>query len=191
MLERHLRRGVEIELDLAARLTRFVFEGDGERAFIAFHADDARVARKIDAIIATVEGDAQQIKVALAARYGNVTLGITGSDPESARYTINLGDQPLSFYRDLEGEALARKTLTELGLKYSPDAEGFIATGDAAVEFMIVGLPLLPETWERRVPQLLTNCPQSDADVDRLVLSADEVPFVDPTTLTVTVVGAP
>lgn len=111
-------------------------------------------ARKIDAIIATVEGDATQIKVALAARYGNVTLGINGTDPESPRYTINLGDQPLSFYRDLEGEAVARKTLTDLNLKYSPDAEGFVASGDAAVEFMIVGLPLLPEHWERRVPAL-------------------------------------
>ncbi|MCY1011223.1 SNF2-related protein [Nannocystis pusilla] len=111
-------------------------------------------SRKIDAIIATVEGDAAQIKVGLAARYGNVTIGVTGSEPESARYTINLGDQPLSFYRDLEGEAVARKTLTDLGLKYNPDADGFIATGDAAVEFTIVGIPLLPETWEKRVPQL-------------------------------------
>src|SRR5262249_40515760 len=92
--------------------------------------------------------------VALAARYGNVTLGITGSEPESARYTINLGDQPLSFYRDLEGEAVARKTLTDLGLKYNPDADGFIATGDAPVELIILGRPLLPQPWERRVPQL-------------------------------------
>lgn len=111
-------------------------------------------SRKIDAIVATVEGDAGQIKVALAARYGNVTLGVTDRDPESPRYTINLGDQPISFYRDLEGEAVARKTLTELGLKYNPDADAFIASGDAAVEFMIVGLPLLPEHWERRVPVL-------------------------------------
>ena len=111
-------------------------------------------SRKIDAIVATVEGDAAQIKVALAARYGNVTLGISGHDPESPRYTINLGDQPISFYRDLIGEAAARKTLTDLGLKFNPDADGFVASGDAAVEFMIVGLPLMPDNWERRVPAL-------------------------------------
>src|SRR5690606_4754176 len=52
-------------------------------------------SRDIDQIIATVDGNAEQIKVALAARYGNVTLGVAGADPESARYTINLGDAPL------------------------------------------------------------------------------------------------
>lgn len=111
-------------------------------------------ARKIDAIVATVEGDAAKIKVSLAARYSNVTLGIVGSDPESPRYVINLGDQPLSFYRDLDGEGVARKTLTDLGLKWDPVDDAFVAEADAAVEFMIVGLPLLPEHWERRVPAL-------------------------------------
>ena len=135
-------------------------------------------SRDIDKIVATVEGGAEQIKVALAARYGNVTLGVVGADPESARYTINLGDQPLTFYRDLEGEAAARKLLTDLGLKYSADADGFIATGDAAVEFMIVGLPLLPETWERRVPSTLPRV-RSKSPSPRLSVRSKEGSVLD------------
>ena len=111
-------------------------------------------SRKIDVIVATIEGDANKIKVQLAARYQNVTIGVTGQDPESPRYTLTVGNQSLSFYRELEAEAAARKVLTGLGLKWSPDDDAFSATGDAAVEFMIVGIPLLPEAWERRVPAL-------------------------------------
>jgi hypothetical protein len=44
---------------------------------------------------------------------------------------------------------------------------------------------------ERRVVQRLTNCPKSASDTDILLLLPDEVPFVDATSLTVTVVGAP
>jgi hypothetical protein len=65
-------------------------------------------SRPIDRIIASVEGDAGRIKISLAARYGNVTLAINGVDPESPRYSINLGDQTLTFYRDLASEAAAR-----------------------------------------------------------------------------------
>ncbi|MCA9638559.1 MAG: DEAD/DEAH box helicase family protein, partial [Myxococcales bacterium] len=111
-------------------------------------------SREIDQIIATIEGDPSRIKVQLAARYQNVTLGIAGTDPESPRYAATYGGATVSFYRDLEGEAAARKVLTNLGLRYVPDDDGFVANGDAAVEFMIVGIPLLPEQWERRVPAL-------------------------------------
>jgi predicted phage baseplate assembly protein len=50
-----------------------------------------------------------------------------------------------------------------------------------------------PLLWrlERRKTVRLTNCPKSDTDTDRLVLLPDEVPFVDPASLTVTVIGAP
>jgi len=111
-------------------------------------------SRKIDQIIATIEGDANKIKVQLAARYQNVTLGVGGVDPESPRYSLSVGGQSLSFYRELEAEAAARRVLTGLGLKWIADEAAFVATGDAAVEFMIVGIPLLPEAWDRRVPAL-------------------------------------
>lgn len=50
-----------------------------------------------------------------------------------------------------------------------------------------------PLLWriERRRTVRLTNCPKTDADVDRLALLPDEAPFVDPASLTVFVVGAP
>ena len=111
-------------------------------------------SRPIDRIIASVEADANKVKIALAVRYGNVTLAIAGNDPESPRYSINLGDQTQTFYRDLAGEAAARKVLTELKLHWSPNDDAFAAEGDAGVEFIIVGLPLLPDTWERRIPSL-------------------------------------
>jgi len=111
-------------------------------------------SRPIDLIIASVEADANKVKIALAARYGNVTLAIAGADPESPRYSINLGDQTLTFYRDMAGEAAARKVLTDLGMRWSPNDDAFAAEGDAGVEFIIVGLPLLPDTWERRIPSL-------------------------------------
>jgi superfamily II DNA or RNA helicase len=111
-------------------------------------------SRPVDQLVASVEAEPSKVKISLAARYGNVTLGIAGSDPESPRYSITIGDKPLTFYRDLVAEAAARKVLTELGLRWSPNDDAFAAEGDAAVEFLIVGLPLLPETWERRIPVL-------------------------------------
>jgi hypothetical protein len=50
-----------------------------------------------------------------------------------------------------------------------------------------------PLAWrlERRNPMRLTNCIETATDTDRIVMLPDEVPFIDPTTLTVSVVGAP
>lgn len=111
-------------------------------------------ARMVEKIIATIEGDAHRIKVALAASYGNVTLGIGGEDPESPRYTIDIGSQPISFYRDLDAESAARKMLLDRGLVWDVTEQAFSARDDAAIEFLITGIPLLPETWEKRIPQL-------------------------------------
>ena len=111
-------------------------------------------ARQVEKIIATIEGDARRIKVSLAASYGNITLGIGGEDPESARYTIDLGDQQLSFYRDLDAEATARRVLRDRGLEWDVTEQGFVARDDAAIEFLITGIPLMPESWEKRIPQL-------------------------------------
>ncbi|MCA9657817.1 MAG: DEAD/DEAH box helicase, partial [Myxococcales bacterium] len=112
-------------------------------------------SREIDVIIATIEGDASRIKVCLAARYQDVTLEIRGADPESPRYAATLdGGHAVSFYRDLQGEADARRVLLDLGLRWVEEDDGFVANRDAAVEFMIVGIPLLPEAWDKRVPAL-------------------------------------
>jgi superfamily II DNA or RNA helicase len=134
-------------------------------------------SRPIDRIVASVEGDAGKIKVALAARYGNVTLGVTGHDPESPRYSINLGDQTQTFYRDLTAEAAARKVVTDLGLRWDAADDAFAATGDAAVEFCIVGLPLLPETWERRVPTLPKI--RSKSPTPRISVASKEASVLD------------
>ncbi|MCX4247617.1 DEAD/DEAH box helicase [Paraliomyxa miuraensis] len=111
-------------------------------------------ARKVEKIIATIEGDARRIKVALAASYGNVTLGVGGEDPESPRCLIDVGDSPISFYRDLDAEAAARRVLLDRGLEWDVTEQAFSARDDAAIEFLITGIPLLPETWEKRIPQL-------------------------------------
>jgi hypothetical protein len=37
----------------------------------------------------------------------------------------------------------------------------------------------------------LTNCIETAGDTDRIVMLPDEVPFIDPTTLTLSVLGAP
>jgi len=111
-------------------------------------------ARSVEKIVATIEGDARRIKVALAATYGNVTLSIGGEDPESPRYAIDVGDQPISFYRDLDAESAARKVLRERGLEWDSVEQGFTARDDAAIEFLITGIPLLPDAWEKRIPKL-------------------------------------
>ena len=135
-------------------------------------------SRQIDRLVASVEAEPSKIKISLAARYGNVTLAVAGSDPESPRYSINLGDQMLTFYRDLAGEAAARKTLTELGLRWSPNDDAFAAEGDAAVEFMIVGLPLLPDTWERRIPGNLPKI-RSKSPTPRISVHNKEASVLD------------
>jgi superfamily II DNA or RNA helicase len=111
-------------------------------------------ARNIEHVVATIEGDSKTVRVTLLAKYGNVTLAVTGDDPESARYTMAAGDETISFYRDLDGESGARKVLTDLKLHWEPKDEAFVARDDEAIEFLIAGVPLLPETWEKRVPKL-------------------------------------
>ncbi|MBA3549325.1 MAG: DEAD/DEAH box helicase [Nannocystis sp.] len=134
-------------------------------------------SRQVDQIVASVEAEPSKVKISLAARYSNVTLGITGNDPESPRYSINLGDQTLTFYRDLVAEAAARKVVTDLGLRWSPNDDAFAAEGDAAVEFLIVGLPLLPETWERRIPVLPKI--RSKSPMPRISVSNKEASVLD------------
>ncbi|MCA9714883.1 MAG: DEAD/DEAH box helicase [Myxococcales bacterium] len=111
-------------------------------------------SREVSQIIANIEGDATRIKVRLAARYDNVTIEIKGADPETPRYAATIDDQTISFYRDLDAEGAARKTLKTQGVRWSSMDEAFVAEHDAAIEFMIVGIPLLPEAWEKRIPNL-------------------------------------
>ena len=115
-------------------------------------------SREVDQFIVTIEGGASKIKVTLAARYDKVTLGVTGHEPESARYSASVsgpdGPTTLAFYRDLESETRARKILYDCKLRWSDADQGFVALGDVAIEFIVAGLPLLPESWEKRVPQL-------------------------------------
>ena len=111
-------------------------------------------AREVDTFVVTIEGEPERVRVELAARYGNVTLPVHGEDPESARYTVTSGDQTISFYRDLDREAAARKVLTDLKLRWNASEGAFVAQGDDAVEFLVAGVPLLPEGWETRVPKM-------------------------------------
>jgi superfamily II DNA or RNA helicase len=111
-------------------------------------------SREVDNFIVTIDGGASKIVVKLAARYQNVTLAISGSDPESARYSAHIGDQTIAFYRDLEAEAVARQVLHDSKLRWSDADEAFVALGDPAIEFIVAGIPLLPERWEKKVPKL-------------------------------------
>ena len=115
--------------------------------------------REVDGFIVTIDGGANKIAVTLAARYGNVTLGISGHEPESARYSASFsgsggGEQSIAFYRDLEAETRARAILYDGKLRWSDADQAFVALGDTAIEFIVAGLPLLPESWEKRIPQL-------------------------------------
>ena len=83
-----------------------------------------------------------------------MTIEIKGADPETPRYAATIDDQTISFYRDLDAEGAARKTLKTQGVRWSSMDEAFVAEHDAAIEFMIVGIPLLPEAWEKRIPNL-------------------------------------
>ncbi|MBL4687669.1 MAG: SNF2 helicase associated domain-containing protein [Nannocystaceae bacterium] len=111
-------------------------------------------ARDVEKIIVTIEGSGERVKVSLAAVYGNVTISIVGEDPKSARYLIEGGEQQISFFRDLEREDQARKVLADLKLDWSDIENAFTAIKDDAIEFLVAGLPLLPEDWEKRIPRL-------------------------------------
>jgi superfamily II DNA or RNA helicase len=111
-------------------------------------------SRDIDLIIATIEGGSNKIRVNIAARYGNVTVDITGRDPETARHSIKVDKQSITFYRDIAGEAAARKHLLDGKLKWDLTERAFCARDDDAIEFMIAGIPLMPEEWEKRVPKM-------------------------------------
>ncbi len=111
-------------------------------------------AREVEEILATISGEGERLNVELSARYGNVSLPIAGDDPESARYTFTHGKETIAFYRDLDTEAAARKVLTELKLRWNSAEGAFSARGDDAIEFMVAGIPLLPEAWSKRIPSL-------------------------------------
>ena len=106
-------------------------------------------ARPIDQIIASIEGDAAEVRVSLAARYGDVVVELGDQDPASPRHVVD----GATFYRDLSAEAAARKVLTDLGL--APHEGRFVAQDDAAVDFWLAGVAMLPQEWERRVPRPL------------------------------------
>ncbi|MFO7564159.1 MAG: DEAD/DEAH box helicase [Enhygromyxa sp.] len=111
-------------------------------------------SREVDNFIVTIAGGASKIEVTLAARYQNVTLSITGHEPDSARYAATIGDETITFYRDLEAERRARQVLFDGKLRWSDADEAFVALGDTAIEFIVAGIPLLPESWEKKVPKL-------------------------------------
>ncbi|PRP93252.1 hypothetical protein ENSA5_43470 [Enhygromyxa salina] len=115
-------------------------------------------SREVDNFIVTIVGGANKIAVTLAARYDNVTLSVSGHEPESARYSATVsasgGDQTIAFYRDIEAETRARQVLYDGKLRWSDADEAFVALGDTAIEFIVAGLPLLPEAWEKKVPKL-------------------------------------
>lgn len=111
-------------------------------------------SREVENFVVTIEGDSESIRVKVSAIYGNVTMAITGREPESARYSLSAGDQTIAFYRDLDAENSARKILTDSKLRWKDEDDAFTATGDVAIEFMIAGIPLLPEEWEKRIPKL-------------------------------------
>src|SRR5690606_20467182 len=65
-----------------------------------------------------------------------------------------IGDETIAFYRDIEAERRARQVLFDGKLRWSDADEAFVALGDTAIEFIIAGIPLLPEAWEKKVPKL-------------------------------------
>jgi len=134
-------------------------------------------ARTIGQITATIDGESNSVRVSLSVRYGNVTLAITGSDPESARYSMTVGDETVSFYRDLDGEAAARKVLTDLKLQWEPAEDAFTAKDDPAIEFLVAGVPLLPEHWERRIPKMPKI--RSKSPTPRVSVSAGDGSILD------------
>jgi superfamily II DNA or RNA helicase len=111
-------------------------------------------SREVDRFSVTISGDSNRIRVTLTARYGNVTISITGDDPESPRYSVASGNETIAFYRDLTTEVAARKILTDAKLKWIAAEEAFVAHDDEAIEFMIAGIPTLPEDWEKKIPKL-------------------------------------
>ncbi len=111
-------------------------------------------SREVENFTVTIVGNADKLRVTLSARYGNVTIDVTGRDPESPRYSVTSGDSVIAFYRDLAHEDRARKVLTNAKLQWVAADDAFVAHEDAAIEFMIAGIPNLPEAWIKKIPKL-------------------------------------
>lgn len=109
-------------------------------------------SREVDGIGVTIRCEAETVRVTLLATYGDISIAITGDDPESARFTWKDGDDALAFYRDLDAESHARKVITDHRLRWSEGDNAFIAVGDRAIEFVVAGIPMLPESWEKKIP---------------------------------------
>jgi hypothetical protein len=94
-------------------------------------------SREVDRFIVTIKGGASKIAVELSARYDKVTLGVTGHEPESARFSATFpgpdGPTTFAFYRDLEAETRARRILYDSKLRWSDADHAFVALGDVSI----------------------------------------------------------
>ncbi len=113
---------------------------------MALKADGIEVDEETEpAILITVEGQAERVKLQLAARYGTVTVPIS----PVATHLGYAGSGTKLYRRREELERAAAKVLTDQGLKFDQADNTFEGVGDAAIYFWAKGQKELPKEWER------------------------------------------
>jgi superfamily II DNA or RNA helicase len=136
----------------AAQLDRVLtfFAAHLPRFRMVLKADNLDVDESVEPhFVLTLEGNADKVKVLLAARYGQTTVPVSPSAAHLG-YASGVGSESRKLYRRREElERAAGKLLTELGLRYDGQSHAYEASGDVALEFWARGLGSLPESWER------------------------------------------
>jgi superfamily II DNA or RNA helicase len=117
---------------------------------MALRADNIDVDESVEPrFLLTLEGSPERVKVQLAARYGQTTVPVS---PVASHlgYASGVGADSRKLYRRREDlERAAGRLLTDLGLRFDTQTNGYEANGDAALEFWAKGLATLPPEWER------------------------------------------
>lgn len=130
-----------------------------------------------------------QVKVRAASGYSNSQVREAIQDHLTLRFHVLTGGADSKGYpfgsglhhADLVAEILALPGVTRVEELHCFFNGTTPERAERALEWRI----------ERRSPMRLTNCMDTSLDTDRIVMLPDEVPFIDPATLTVTVLGAP
>ncbi len=124
---------------------------------LSLRADGVEVEDSVQPhFVLALEGDAEHLRARLAARYGPTTVPVSPTARHLGYASVpGTEGKTAKLYRRSEGaEREAANQLIDRGFRFSPSAQAFEISGDAALTFCSGGHRELPEEWEKAVAQL-------------------------------------
>jgi len=116
---------------------------------LGFRAEGLKVEEGlVPSFIATLEGEAEQVRTQLVAKYGERVLVPVTPVMDMGYVLQEHAGQRLLVLRSTQQEKEAVQQLLAAGFRFQPASQCFELTGDAAVEFWALGKTGFPSNWE-------------------------------------------